>query len=1133
MKKTIVAPSIATALLCLGGNAWAITTNDAPSPGELVSELLGPDITPSNITLKCAAGASGRFSDGSVSIGFEKGIILSSGNIANIAGPNKSNGITQGNNAPGDVDLDSLVAAKTQDSCVLEFDFKVDPAIGVAVADVSFQYVFASDEYNKADESAGSNDAFGFFVDGKNVALIPDSDEAVSIDSVNGQESSELYRDNTGAAIDTEMDGLTTVLATKEIRVIPGETHHVKLAIADAGNDQVDSNVFIKAGSFRHEYAASDAAAVSDQEEAVTSRAASVSAYSSAATAPASQEGEALTPFQKKMQETIKQRKASGLPVPSVKYESQVVEEDAAQGGAAAQSSTSRQSAMATQQASSMSLSKAAGQASTAASTPTNPLKIINKTIIQFDNPQQAGQDEWPALVVKDNLPPNAHGTVKAGDYTEAYREFMEEKSPGIWEQYEFGQEPRTHTIEETVEITEPEKLLTAAGFKAGAKLSADTATVEQLLAAAAAAANEQLLMGFTYTGPHIDYSIGDKSEALGLTIYEFKAGFELDWALGLRLPGEANLTGPDQLVQGTSADLASAFTPLDWSATSYSNTGVASESGNEFVLRMNFFAGVKAIILEINVCPNCYLEANVDKSKSFTTPFGAGASFPIPTATIPVYNWDLGFASFGVGLSVDPDLGSDKVTANWQASGDASGSGTLRYSSPSSPVSFGAVNACNLSAGNQAAIQLDGFRYWFNQFLINLGASLNFKLFGYGVWGGNVPIATFDLSPLTDGLYLSKHTQCSWNFQCSAAGPDNTLNMSIPVVDLTPPSTSLTPSGTAGSNGWYTSDVQVSLSAEDFPAGCGNGVKQIEYSFDGSSWTAYSGPITISSEGLTTVYYRSVDNDNNIETTKTQVFRIDKTPPTITGAATATPNAFGWYKTDVVVHFTASDAVSGIDILTPDQTLSAEGASQSVTGTAVDKAGLSAFFTVTGINIDKTKPNVAIANPTAKTYSNTETFNVSWTAKDSLSGIAKEIGALDGTAVTNGQLITLLIYAPGQHTLIVNAEDKADNPNSASVTFNVTVDSKGLLTSLEFMRSLGWIRNNGVCNGLAAKLKAAIASTKKGTKKNKIKAAENQLRAFLNQLNAQKGKAVNQQAYDVLKASTLYVIEHLADEVK
>ncbi|TEU18449.1 MAG: hypothetical protein E3J21_05915 [Anaerolineales bacterium] len=813
---------------------------------------------------------------------------------------------------------------------------------------------------------------------------------------------------------------------------------------------------------------------------------------------------ESATPFQLALKNAINERSAAGLPVPSsVTYDYQVdTDQDL--------------------------------EMKTADSTaPIRTVKITAKTIVHFDGPEQAGYEKWPALVVKDNRPPDAQGTVLEGDYTETYRKAMEEKFPeicvlfnhmvgtcvwalpGIWEQYEFGHEPRKHTIEETFEITYPEESLLALGSMS----VAETKSIE-----------EQILMGFTYTGPHIDYSIGDKLEVLGFTVYDFKAGFELDWALGLRLPAEASLTGPDQMVQGSSYSLSSALTPLDWSGTQYANVGVAAEDGNEFVLRLNFFLGVKAVILEIDVCPSCYVEVNVDKSTSFTTPFGTGAYFPIPPVYIPIYEWDLGFASFGVGLQVDPNLGSSKITANWQASGDASGSGSITFSQPGTPVTFGPVNACNLGLTNQAQIRLTEFRYWFNQFLIELSGTVEFRLhpiepfFDGKTWSDSIPIAEFDLSPLTGGLWLGAHTQCTWDFNCQAVGPDNSVDLSVLVVDQNPPTTSIALSGTAGNNGWYVSDVQVNLTATDNPAGCGVGVEKTEYSFDGAGWNMYTAPFTISDEGTTTVYYRSNDNEDNVEPTKTQTIKIDKTPPTITGAATTPPNSYGWYDTDVVVHFTASDAVSGIDTVTPDQILSSEGANQSVTGTATDKAGNSASITVSGINIDKTSPDIVITSPQAKAYDNTETFNVVWMVTDNLSGVATENGLLDGDAVTNGQLIELLLLTPGAHTVTVEATDKADNAASTSVTFSVVTDINGLLAATERMCDLGWINKQGICNGLEAKLNAAKAAIERG----QLNAAKNQLNAFINQLEAQKGKAVNQQAYEVLRACAVYLIEHL-----
>jgi hypothetical protein len=543
-------------------------------------------------------------------------------------------------------------------------------------------------------------------------------------------------------------------------------------------------------------------------------------------------------------------------------------------------------------------------------------------------------------------------------------------------------------------------------------------------------------------------------------------------------------------------------------------------------VLRLNFFVGVQGEVLGFDLCSACHVTVAKDFSTSFMTPFGPGASFPIPPVDIPIYEFDLTLFYFATGFKLDPNLGSSNITANWQASQDASGSGLITYSTSGTPVSFGPINACNLGSTNVAEVKVDDFRYGFTEFLIDLSAYINFKLFGYGVWNPTFSIAKFDLSPLTSGLYLDAHVQCDWDFSCTETGPDNTLDLLIPVVDLAPPTTSLTPSGTAGNNGWFVSDVQVSLSATDLPAGCGVGVKKIEYSLDGVNWNAYSGPFMISSEGLTNVRYRSIDNEDNVETANTQIVKIDKTPPTVTGAPTVAPNGYGWYNTDVVVHFDANDAVSGIATVTSDQTLSGEGANQSVTGTAADMAGLSASFTVTGINIDKTQPSLSIISPEPRTYANTETFNATWNAADSLSGLAAEIGNIDGVAVTNGQLIELLLLGPGPHTMSVEATDKADNSSSASVVFFVSVDSEGLLSALQYMCDLNWIDKRGICNSLTAKLSAAIESINKGH----LKAAENQLSAFLNELDAQRDKSINSSAYAVLNSGANFVIEHLHD---
>jgi hypothetical protein len=261
-----------------------------------------------------------------------------------------------------------------------------------------------------------------------------------------------------------------------------------------------------------------------------------------------------------------------------------------------------------------------------------------------------------------------------------------------------------------------------------------------------------------------------------------------------------------------------------------------------------------------------------------------------------------------------------------------------------------------------------------------------------------------------------------------------------------------------------------------------------------------------------------------NIEATKSDLLKIDKTPPLISGLVLPIPNSYGWNKTDVVVHFTASDAVSGIASVTPDQTLTLEGAGQSVIGTAEDVAGNSSTATVDDINIDKTMPVIQITSPQAGTYANTATLTTTWIATDALSGIASQNGMLDGVTVQNGQIIQLLLLSAGPHTFEVQAIDKADNANQSSVEFLVTTDINGLIAAKEYLCELGWITRKGICNSLDAKLRAARNAIERGREETAV----NQIHAFLNELNAQKGKAVQTQAYELLRTNALYLIAEL-----
>lgn len=236
-------------------------TNDADV---LVNSILGPGIeligTPQYTGVSSAAGT---FAGGlAAGIGIESGIILTSGNANLALPPNAGDETTADNNYPGDSDLSALLQARdvndavdanTFDATILEFTFRTEGG------NIFFNFVFASEEYNEF-VNLPSNDAFGFFLDGENIALIPGTTVPVAINSVNGgnplgtnASNSHLFNNNDpsdgGPFFDIEYDGFTSVFTAQAFNVGTG-THTIKLAIADTANGAYDSAVFIEGGSF-------------------------------------------------------------------------------------------------------------------------------------------------------------------------------------------------------------------------------------------------------------------------------------------------------------------------------------------------------------------------------------------------------------------------------------------------------------------------------------------------------------------------------------------------------------------------------------------------------------------------------------------------------------------------------------------------------------------------------------------------------------------------------------------------------------------------------------------------------------------------------------------------------------------
>ena len=107
-----------------------------------------------------------------------------------------------------------------------------------------------------------------------------------------------------------------------------------------------------------------------------------------------------------------------------------------------------------------------------------------------------------------------------------------------------------------------------------------------------------------------------------------------------------------------------------------------------------------------------------------------------------------------------------------------------------------------------------------------------------------------------------------------------------LAAIDTAPPTTTSTPTGTKGSDGWYTTAVTVTLVATDGLDG--SGVAKTEYSLDNVTWQTYSAPFSVDKDGKQFVYFRSTDNAGNLESpAKSQEIKINKT------------GLVGWWKMD------------------------------------------------------------------------------------------------------------------------------------------------------------------------------------------------------------------------------------------
>mmetsp|Transcript_2678 Transcript_2678/g.6354 ORF Transcript_2678/g.6354 Transcript_2678/m.6354 type:complete len:784 (+) Transcript_2678:95-2446(+) len=189
----------------------------------------------------------------------DSGLVLSSGNPEDLNGNDSDHTTTDFNLTMEDLDLKSQLppadSAKVFDPCFIEFEFQCPPETEIFTPFVNFDYVFGSEEYHEYVFS-DYNDGFGFFLNGENIALLPDGTTPVTINTVNYEHNSEYFIGNELVGRNTftspypklEADGITTEL-TAVAEPQPG-WNKIKLVIGDVADGVLDSWVLLEKESF-------------------------------------------------------------------------------------------------------------------------------------------------------------------------------------------------------------------------------------------------------------------------------------------------------------------------------------------------------------------------------------------------------------------------------------------------------------------------------------------------------------------------------------------------------------------------------------------------------------------------------------------------------------------------------------------------------------------------------------------------------------------------------------------------------------------------------------------------------------------------------------------------------------------
>lgn len=197
----------------------------------------------------------GYFSAGNSDFPYTEGIILSTGRARDAKGPNTDINDSGTEDWPGDSDLINITnTGNLFNATYIQFDFVP------LTNSISFNFLFASEEYQDNFQCIYS-DVFAFILTDSqgistNLAIVPGTNQPVRATTirpgVQGQcdaQNLDFFDRINGESDPISFHGQTKSLQAESL-VTAGESYTIKLVISDNQDSQVDSAVFLEAGSF-------------------------------------------------------------------------------------------------------------------------------------------------------------------------------------------------------------------------------------------------------------------------------------------------------------------------------------------------------------------------------------------------------------------------------------------------------------------------------------------------------------------------------------------------------------------------------------------------------------------------------------------------------------------------------------------------------------------------------------------------------------------------------------------------------------------------------------------------------------------------------------------------------------------